>query len=71
MDSVSVTNNGKIDYSYTETAKNPCWFCGSEMIWGSDFSYEDYGLEGDGIVATLTCSGCEAFAEFYTKPEEG
>ena len=71
MDSVSVTNNGKIDYSYTETAKNPCWFCGSEMFWGSDFSYEDYGLEGDGIVATLTCKGCEAYAEFYSKPEEG
>jgi len=47
-----------------------CWFCQGDMIWGADFSYEDYGLEGDGIVATLTCSECEAFAEFYTKPEE-
>tara|TARA_R100001443_G_scaffold859_6_gene3428 strand:+ start:3171 stop:3335 length:165 start_codon:yes stop_codon:yes gene_type:complete len=47
-----------------------CWFCQGEMIWGADFSYEDYCLEGDGIVATFTCSECEAFAEFYTKPEE-
>ena len=47
-----------------------CWFCNSEMIWGCDFSFEDYGLEGDGIVATLTCSECEAYAEFYTKPED-
>jgi transcription elongation factor Elf1 len=46
-----------------------CWFCGSEMIWGCDFNFEDYGLDGDGIVATLTCSGCEATAEFYTKFE--
>jgi len=47
-----------------------CWFCGSDMIWGSDFNFEDYGLEGEGVVATLTCSGCEAYAEYYSKPEE-
>ena len=39
-----------------------CWFCGSDMIWGSDFNFEDYDLEGDGVVATLTCSECEAYA---------
>lgn len=71
MDSVSVTNNEKVRYNYEEHNKMTCWFCSSEMIWGSDFSYEDYGLEGDGIVATLTCKGCEAYAEFYSKPEEG
>jgi len=71
MDNISATEDKKIDYSYTENVKNPCWFCGSEMIWGCDFDYEDYGLEGDGIVATLTCSECEAYAEFYSKPEKG
>ena len=71
MDSVSTSSNGKASYNYIENVKNPCWFCGSEMIWGCDFDYEDYGLEGDGIVATLTCSECEAYAEFYSKPEKG
>jgi hypothetical protein len=40
------------------------------MIWGCDFDYEDYGLEGDGIVATLSCKECEAYAEYYSKPSE-
>lgn len=47
-----------------------CWFCGTEMIWGGDHSFEDYGMEGDGIVANLSCPGCGATAEYYTKQEE-
>jgi hypothetical protein len=26
------------------------------MIWGSDFDYEDYGCEGEGIVGNYTCN---------------
>ena len=70
MDNISTSSDKKASYNYIESIQNPCWFCGSEMIWGSDFSYEDYGLEGDGVVATLTCSECDAYAEFYSKPEE-
>ncbi len=40
-----------------------CWFCGNELIWGADFSPEDYGYEGDGIVATFSCSCCGATFE--------
>ena len=47
-----------------------CWFCNSELIWSSDFSFEDYGLEGDGIVANLSCSGCNATFEGYLELEE-
>jgi len=47
-----------------------CWFCGAKMIWGGDHSFEDYGIEGDGIVANLSCSKCGATAEFYTKMED-
>lgn len=43
-----------------------CWFCGAKMIWGSDFSFEDYGIEGEGIVAILHCPNCNAVAEFYS-----
>ena len=47
--------------------KSNCWFCGSELIWGGDFTYEDYGMEDDGIVANLSCSSseCDTYAEFY------
>ena len=43
-----------------------CWFCGSKMIWQSDFTYEDYCMEGDGTIAVLVCSNddCKATAEF-------
>ena len=49
-----------------------CWFCGTEMRWSSDFSFEDYCIEGEGIVANLTCPNpeCEASAEFYTRINE-
>lgn len=32
-----------------------CYECKQELTWGSDNDYEDYGYEGSGIVATLTC----------------
>lgn len=44
-----------------------CWFCGEKMIWGGDDSYEDHGIEGDGIVANLSCPLCDAVAFFHSK----
>lgn len=41
-----------------------CWFCQSPMIWQSDFSFEDYCMEGEGIIANLRCSNCGADAEY-------
>tara|TARA_Y100000004_G_scaffold110626_1_gene124121 strand:- start:166 stop:336 length:171 start_codon:yes stop_codon:yes gene_type:complete len=40
-----------------------CWFCndGTKLIWGGDHDYEDYGLEGEGIVANLSCPKCDSF----------
>lgn len=26
-----------------------CHFCGGQLIWGCDYDYSDYGLEGDGV----------------------
>lgn len=46
-----------------------CWFCGCNMVWGSDFDFEDYGIEDkEGVVATLSCSNedCGSYAEFYS-----
>ena len=37
-----------------------CWHCQNDVIWGGDHSYEDYGLEGEGIVSNLHCSVYEA-----------
>ena len=41
-----------------------CYNCGTEMIWGNDFDFEDCGYEGDGIVSCFTCPTCDTYAEF-------
>lgn len=44
-----------------------CWHCNSKLIWQSDFSYEDYGLEEEGIISVLICSNeeCGSVIEVY------
>lgn len=37
-----------------------CWFCRGTMIWQNDFEPQDIGMAGEGIVAILTCSACDA-----------
>ena len=36
-----------------------CPNCGHEMIWQSDFDFEDYGMDGKGIVQNFSCPECE------------
>ena len=28
-----------------------CYNCKSEMIWGNDFDFDDFGYDGEGIVS--------------------
>ena len=44
-----------------------CWHCQSKLIWNSDFSYEDYCIDGEGIISVLTCPNekCNAHVEVY------
>lgn len=36
-----------------------CFLCGHKLIWQSDFTFEEYGYIGDGIVGVYTCSNSE------------
>lgn len=47
-----------------------CWFCRGKLIWNNDFSFEDYNLEGEGIVTVLSCSECNATFEGYLSLED-
>ena len=48
-----------------------CFNCGSRsVVWGADFDFEDYGLEGKGIIHTLTCTCCGAYIEYFCPIEE-
>ena len=49
----------------SERRKMNCWYCNTELIWGGDHDYEDYGMEGEGIVSNLSCSECDAFVLVY------
>jgi len=50
-----------------------CWHCRTELIWGCDFSFEDYGIDDkEGIVSTLSCPNekCQATVEVYLSLEK-
>ena len=41
---------------------NKCFICGQEsVIWKSDFSYEDFQKDGDGIVSMYEGMNCRAY----------
>tara|TARA_R100001443_G_scaffold75656_1_gene83208 strand:+ start:110 stop:280 length:171 start_codon:yes stop_codon:yes gene_type:complete len=35
--------------------KTKCLNCQNDLLWSNDFDYEDYGMEGEGIVSVYTC----------------
>ena len=38
-----------------------CFHClHMSVIWGADFDYKDFGLDGEGVVHTLQCMNCGA-----------
>ena len=43
-----------------------CFHCGERaVVWCADFSFEEYGVPGDGIVHVCHCSNCNADIEYY------
>lgn len=40
------------------------------VIWDCDYSFDDYGYDGDGIVQTFHCNYCGANIEYYIRFEE-
>ena len=48
-----------------------CFHCLSDsVVWQSDFNFEDFGYEGEGIVQILVCSNCGAEIEYKIPLEE-
>lgn len=48
-----------------------CFHCGEEaVIWCADFSFEDYGIPGEGIVHVCRCTNCGADIEYYISVDE-
>lgn len=47
-----------------------CGFCGGALIWQSDFDFDDFGYEGEGIVSQAICSNCGAEVETRVRTDE-
>ena len=47
-----------------------CFLCGGPVVWGRDFSFEDYCMDGDGIVSVWHCGNCKAEYEVIQEFEE-
>ena len=35
-------------------------------MWQGDNTYDEYGIEGEGIVTNLSCPNCESFVLVYS-----
>lgn len=48
-----------------------CFHCGHRtVIWGNDFTLEDYGYDGEGIVHDLSCANCGAEIQYIIREDE-
>lgn len=47
-----------------------CVNCGCTMGWQNDFDFEDYGIEGEGIVTVYHCGNCDTLSENYIPIKE-
>ena len=43
-----------------------CFHClARAVVWDCDYSYDDIGREGEGIVHVCHCANCGAWIEYY------
>lgn len=48
-----------------------CFHCLQRtVIWDNDYTYEDYGLEGEGLVHECHCETCGAFITYLIRLDE-
>lgn len=48
-----------------------CFHCCNEsVVWDADFDFEDYCIEGEGIVHNLHCTECGARIEYFIRLDE-
>ena len=50
--------------------KKRCYLCGGEVVWKSDYTFEDIGQEGVGIIHLYQCRECGVRIEAHELVEE-
>ena len=51
-----------------------CFHCGARaVIWDCDYTFADYGYDGEGLIHTCHCENCGAEIEYWIpiQPKEG
>ena len=48
-----------------------CYLCDGDVMWKSDYEYNEFGLEKDGIVHIYQCQNCGCRIEVYEDLETG
>lgn len=44
-----------------------CYNCDNNMTWNNTFSYQEYGILGNGTVDVYICPNCAMVQELYNK----
>ena len=58
-------------YERKEGTMYHCFHCGKKaVIWDNDYSFEDYCLEGEGIVHELHCTECGATITYFVGEDD-
>jgi len=48
-----------------------CFHCGERaVVWMNDFTFEDYEIEGEGIIHVLQCQSCGAVITYEVEDKE-
>lgn len=48
-----------------------CFHCGTYgVVWDSDFDFDDYGYDGEGIIHACHCANCGADIEYTIRIDE-
>ena len=53
-----------------EIKEAQCWWCGHKLIWQNDFMKDEWGMNGEGMVSILICSGCGAEVRMIEREDE-
>jgi len=65
-----INNSSGTEIISHEIKEANCWWCGSKLIWQSDFMKHEWGMNGEGMVSILICSGCGAECRMIEPEEE-
>lgn len=66
-DSNEIIKEHNISMNLKRRGSGACPRCNGNLIWQSDFDFEDYMIDGEGIVSNYICCDCDSEITVYSK----